>query len=108
MMDIAAAEKDVATADGAFSASLHDVSLAGRETAERVVSVVRPVVIGIGVVVGVMLAIRLLRRPRWAPGFRRSSPPFALSLGSELARSFAISIASTTGRRLAQGWVKSL
>jgi hypothetical protein len=107
-MDIAAAEREVAAADGALSASLHDASLAGRETAERVVSAVRPVVIGIGLLVGVMLAIRLLRRPGRERGFQRSSPPFALSLGSELARSFAISMASTTGRRLAQGWVKSI
>ena len=102
--DIASAEQDVARADLAFSASLQDVSLAGRETVERVVSVVRPVLIGIGLVASAILAIRLLRRSPRTRGFRLQAPA-ARPLWSELARSVTFSFASIAARRLAERWV---
>jgi hypothetical protein len=107
--NVAGAERAVARAEVAFSASLHDASQAGRETVERVVAAVRPLLIGVGLLAGALLAIRLLRGLRTARGFRLSSrlpsAPAARPLGAELARSLAPSIAATVGRRLAERWV---
>jgi hypothetical protein len=100
---ISAAEASVARAEVEFSASVKAASLLGRETAERVVSVARPVLIGVGILAGTLLAVRLLRggvRP--AP--RGNAAP-TRSLLSELGRAAAVSLAVMAGRRIAERWI---
>jgi len=105
---VADAEEGVARAGAAFSASLRDVSLAGHETAERVGAIVRPVLIGVGLLATVLLAVRLLRGPRQARGFRRASARPTRSLWTELASAAALSLASASGRALAARWLASV
>jgi len=96
---ITAAEAGVARAGVAFSASLRDASLAGTDTARRVVSAARPLLIGVGVFAAALLAVRLLQGSRPAPERRAGAP--VRSAWAELARATAISIAATAAQRLA-------
>ena len=98
--EIRAAEAGVARAGIAFSASLHDASLAGTDTAKRVISAARPVLLGLGVLAGALLVVRLVQGPRVAQAARplaRTRPVWA-----ELARTAAIALAAAAGRRLAE------
>jgi hypothetical protein len=99
---IAVAEAGVARAGVEFSASVQAASLAGRDTAERMVSRVRPIVIGLGVVAGTLLVVRLLRGSSSARSPERHGTSARSSVWSELARSAAISLATVAGRRLVE------
>ena len=101
---VAAAEASVVRAEVAFAASLHDASLVGRETAQRVVSVLRPVLIGVGLVTGALIAVRLLRGPSRAQGsaFRATA---VNPIWSELARSGALALTTVVARRLGERWL---
>jgi hypothetical protein len=104
--DITAGEDAVTRAEAAFAASLEDASTAGLMMARRVVSEVRPVLIGAGVVVAAVIGIRLLVRPR-RMGRVPARASLAAPLSSELGRAFALSFASVAGRWLAERWVAS-
>jgi hypothetical protein len=99
---IAVAEADVARAGVEFSASVQAASLIGRDAAERMASAVRPIVIGLGVVAGTLLVVRLLRGSSSAPSPERHGASSRSSVWSELARSAAISLATVAGRRLVE------
>jgi hypothetical protein len=101
--EITAAEAGVARAGVAFSASLRDASLAGTDTARRVVSAARPLLIGVGVLAGALLAVRLLSGSRATPARRPAAP--ARSVWAELVRTTAISLAAAAGQRLAARWL---
>jgi len=102
---ISAAGEGVARAGAAFSASLHDASLAGRETAERVVSLVRPVMIGIGILAGTVVIIRLLQQASSRTREFHGPTARGRTIWAEAARSLVVSIAAVTGRRLAEHWL---
>lgn len=100
--EVTAAEAGVARAGRAFSASLHDASLAGADAAKRVVSAARPVLIGVGILACGLLALRLVQGPR-GPRVRRTAA--GGSLWPALARATALSLVSVAGRHLAARWL---
>src|SRR4051812_30818158 len=63
---IGAAEARLTRAGVAFSASLRDASVAGRETVARVAWAARPLLIGVGILAGAVVVTRLWRGPRQA------------------------------------------
>jgi hypothetical protein len=101
---VAAAEASVARAGVAFSASLQEASLVGRETGGRVVAVVRPLLIGVGVLAAAAIAVQLLRGPgrerRQVARTARSDP-----FWSELARKGATLVMTVVARRFAERWL---
>jgi hypothetical protein len=103
--DVTAKEENVARANAAFSTSVRKASAAARLTVERAVSVPRAVVIGVGVLAGTFLVVRLLRdRSENALNARRTqSPP---SRWRALARAATLALASAAGRRLCSALVR--
>jgi hypothetical protein len=98
--EVTAAEAGVARAGRAFSASLHDASLAGADAAKRVVSVARPVLIGVGILACGLLAVRLVRGPR-----ARRPAAAGGSFWPAVGRATAIAFVSVAGRHLAARWL---
>jgi len=100
---VADAEARVARAGAAFSESLHEASLAGRETAERVASTLRPLLLGAGVLAGALVVARLWRssgRSRAARPAVSTRSPWAV-----LVRSAGVALATMAARRLAERWI---
>lgn len=87
---LSAPEERVARARVAFSASLHEASLAGRETVERAAWVVRPLLVGAGILAGAVVVTH------WWRGKRRPR---------ELPRSLALALAAVAARHLAERWL---
>jgi hypothetical protein len=106
-VDIAAKEDALVRADLAFSASIHDAEAAGTEAIRRVISGVRPVLIGAGLLVAVGVGVASVRR---SPGRRRTQRrpelPSAASWSS-LGRAVAIAFAAAAGKRLVESWLRS-
>ena len=103
--DLEAAELEVKRAEAAFSAKLHDASEAGREAAQRVAEVAKPVLIGAAVLATlglVVFAIRSVRKP--SPWRVRLQPP-RRSVFSEIMRAAAISLGSTAVRRAGERYL---
>jgi hypothetical protein len=98
-LEIAARERAVARADLAFAASLEDASEVGRETVLRAVHVVRPMLIGLGLLAGAALVVRVLRTSPRAHGIRVVKQH---SASSELVRSVLLALATAAGRHVAQ------
>ncbi len=104
MTAVSAAEARVARAGLAFSASVRDASLAGRETAERVASTLRPLLIGAGILVGAVIVTRLWRDSRQPPAGRAAAVS-RRSPWSRLARSAGVALATVAARRIAERWL---
>jgi hypothetical protein len=100
--DLDAARRDVARAEARLSNRWRAAKVAGEKSVGRVLSVARPVIIGVAVVGGVAwLVSRLMGGPR--PRRRYAAPPATgPSLAGEIARAAAIALASTAARRLAE------
>ena len=101
--DVDAAKLEVARAERALSQSLHDASDAGVATLKRAAVVARPVLLGAAAVVGLVWIVRSIRRSR-EPAWRRP-PPAQRSVFGEVARTAALSLASTAARRLADRYL---
>lgn len=102
---IDAAEARLTRAGAAFSASLRDASVAGRETVERVAWAARPLLIGAGILAGAVVVTRLWRgvrpaEPRRLPAAQPTTRPLRA-----LARSLAFALATMAVRRLAARWL---
>lgn len=103
---IAGRTQEVERARVALSASLHDASEAGRGVVKRgTQSLVRPLLLGAGLLAGALLAAQLLRRAQGSRGIRTVSTRQAHSFWPELLRTATIALASSAGRRLAGHWI---
>ncbi len=102
---IDAAEARLTRAGLAFSESLRDASVAGRETVERVAWAARPLLIGAGILAGVIVVTKLWRSPRPAQPRRLPAAQPAARQWPALARSLAFALAAVAVRRLAARWL---
>ena len=102
---IDAAEARLTRAGVAFSASLRDASVAGRETVERVAWAARPLLIGAGILAGVIVVTRLWRGTRQTPLRRLPAAQPAARQWPALARSLAYALAAVAVRRLTARWL---
>lgn len=101
---IDAAEARLTRAGVAFSASLRDASVAGRETVERFAWAARPLLIGAGILAGVVVVTRLWRGTR-QPEPRRLPAAQPTRQWPALARSLAFALAAVAVRRLTARWL---
>lgn len=99
-----AAEVRVTRARVALSASLRDASLEGRETVERAVSAVRPLLIGVGILAGAVVVVQWWRGTRQTRGRRLPAPLATTRQRPNLARSLAFALATAAARHLAERW----
>jgi hypothetical protein len=106
-IEIAAKEEAVVRAGQAFSASVRDVSVAGRDSLERAISVVRPVLIGMSVLTLVGVGLALARGPAKRSIFSTSPRASAPPPWSNVARAMAVAFAAAAGRRLVERWLRN-
>jgi hypothetical protein len=102
---IDAAEARLARAGVAFSASLRDASVAGRETVERVAWAARPLLIGVGILAGAVVVTRWWRGARQTPPRRLLAAQPTTQQWPALARSLALALAAVAVRRLTARWL---
>jgi hypothetical protein len=102
---IDAAEARLTRAGVAFSASLREASVAGRETVERFAWAARPLLIGAGILAGGVVVARLWRGTRQPQVRRLPAAQPAARQWPALARSLAFALAAMAVRRLTARWL---
>jgi hypothetical protein len=94
------AEREVAKAEAVLSERLHEATALGEATVKRAFSAAKPILIGAAVVGGVVWLVSMMRRPR-----RSSMGSRERSVGAEIFRAAALSLASVAARRVAERYL---
>ena len=98
LSDVDRAAAEVRRAERALTNRSKEAKAAGGATLSQTLAAVRPVVVGVVAVAGVVWLVSLLRRSRRRSVFEGAPrPPSVLA---EVARTAALSLASTAARRL--------
>ncbi|HWP08689.1 MAG TPA: hypothetical protein VNN72_23265 [Polyangiaceae bacterium] len=102
--DIDKAKLEVARAERALHAGVHEVTLVGKAGMEQALSVLKPALVTAVVVGGVIWIVSAVRKPRHIT-FERASASTQKSIVREVLRTLVLTVASAGARRIAESLV---